>query len=442
MTIKDHLRKTVVLATPVVIGQLGHIMVGVADSIMVGRLGVIPLASATFANSIFYTLFLFGIGVSNALTPLVAATSPSNSVRLAKLLQNNLLLNFLLGVAIFFLVILISFFLDVFGQEPEVATNATPYLRIISISILPVMVFQSFRQYSEGLSNTFAPMVVSIVGNLLNVGMNYLLIYGELGFPEMGLDGAGLASLISRLFMLGMIIILTKKMWWGIVARFSKAMIMKQFKIGLPLGFQYIFEIGAFNTASVMIGWISAEALAAHQIAINMVAVTYMAASGIATAGSIRVGNQKGRKDNRNLRLAGFSSLGLVAVFMAFCGLMFILFRQQLPHLYIENSEVIEIASSLLIIGAAFQISDGTQAVGLGILRGLTDVKVPTIVTFIAYWVLAIPFAYIFGFIFNWGIHGIWYALLIGLTIASLLHIWRFNSLTIKPNFIGSKTST
>ena len=213
MTIREHIRKSVILATPVVIGQLGHIMVGVADSVMVGRLGVIPLAGATFANSIFYVLFLFGIGVSNALTPLVSSTDPNDKPRLFTLLQNNLLLNFLLGIGIFLVALSLSFFLEDFGQEVEVVESARPYLRIICSSIIPVMVFQSFRQYSEGLSDTFIPMVVSIIGNLINVGLNYVLIYGKFGFPSLGLSGAGLASMISRVLMLGIIIYFTRKKW-------------------------------------------------------------------------------------------------------------------------------------------------------------------------------------------------------------------------------------
>ena len=330
-----------------------------------------------------------------------------------------------------------SFFLDHFGQEEGVVEAARPYLWIICSSIIPVMVFQSFRQYSEGLSNTFIPMVVSLIGNLFNVALNYLLIYGKWGFPAMGLNGAGLASMISRIIMLALMIYLTRKMWIGMVLKFSTSFIRQQFNLGIPLGFQYVFEIGAFAFASIMIGWLGAEELAAHQIAINMVAVTYMAASGVATAASVRVGNQLGRRDRRNLRIAGFSSFGMVGVFMAFCGIMFILLKDWLPRLYIEDLEVTAIASSLLVIGAAFQISDGLQAVGLGVLRGLRDVRVPTMVTFVSYWVVAIPTSYLFGFVFHWGIDGVWYALLLGLSIAAVLHLWRFNILSRNLLFSG-----
>jgi len=333
------------------------------------------------------------------------------------------------------LALIASLFLDDFGQEKSVVEAARPYLWIICSSIIPMMVFQSFRQYSEGLSNTFTPMVVSIIGNLFNVGLNYILIYGKLGFPAMGLNGAGFASLISRMVMLGIMIYMTRRMWMGIVLQFSKSIIKQQFNLGIPLGFQYVFEIGAFAFASIMIGWIGAEELAAHQIAISMVAVTYMAATGIATAASVRVGNQLGRKDRSNLRIAGFSSFGLAGVFMAFCGILFIVFRNWLPQLYIEDVEVTSIASNLLIIGAAFQLSDGLQAVGLGVLRGLRDVRVPTLVTFISYWVVSIPLAYLFGFVLEMGIYGVWYAILFGLTMAGVLHVWRFHKLSKSFHF-------
>lgn len=338
-------------------------------------------------------------------------------------------------MGIFLIALTTSFFLGYFGQEGEVVAVARPYLWIICSSIIPVMAFQSFRQFSEGLSDTFIPMVVSIVGNLINVGLNYLLIYGKLGFPRMELNGAGWASMISRVFMLGLIIYLTRKKWMGMVMKFSKKLMNQQFRLGIPLGFQYVFEIGAFSVASIMIGWISAEALAAHQIAINMAAVTFMAASGIATAASIRVGNQVGLKDRLSLRFAGFSSMGLVAAFMGICGLSFILFRKSLPYLYIDDENVTAIASSLLVIAAAFQISDGVQAVGLGVLRGLKDVKIPTLVTFFAYWVVAIPFSYFLAFRSGFGIQGVWYGLSLGLTVAAIFHIWRFNRLSRRIRF-------
>ncbi len=435
MTLKEHLRRNIVLAYPVMIGQLGHIMVNVADTAMVGRVGVIPLAGATFAGTIYHVMMLFGIGVSYGLTPLIAATSPDNRPKLLTYLQNSATLNTVLGVILFLAVLAVVPFLEYFGQEPEVVEAARPYLIIVSFSLVPLMIFQTFRQFSEGLSNTFNPMVVSITANLLNVALNYVFIFGKLGFPAMGLIGAGYATLIARFFMAGLMMALSYNKWKGIHLNVEWQHIRTMLRIGIPSGMQYVFEIGAFATAAIMVGWISAEALAAHQIALNMAAVTYMAATGIAAASTIRIGNQMGQKDLRNLKIAGYSSMVMVAVFMGFCGLCFILFRYQLTPLYVEDEQVQALAASLLIIAAAFQISDGLQAVGLGVLRGLTDVKVPTLVTFFAYWLLAIPGSYLLGFTFDLGVKGVWYSLSVGLTVAAILHFVRFRNKVQKIRF-------
>lgn len=435
MTLKEHLRKNIVLATPVVIGQLGHIMVGVSDSLMVGRLGVIPLAGATFAGTIYHVLMLFGIGVSYAITPLVAATDIKQKSKMLGFLQNGFAMNLTLGVILFLISWIASFGLDYFGQEPEVVQAARPYLLIMGSSLIPLMIFQTFRQYAEGLSDTVNPMVVSIFANFLNVGLNYLLIYGKLGAPQLGLNGAGYATLISRVVMFLLMIWLVRRKWTGFKFQFDWTGIRQLLKLGLPSGLQYVFEVGAFATSAIMVGWISAEALAAHNIAINLAAISYMAATGLAAAATIRIGNQMGFKDRKNLRIAGFSSFGMVGVFMAFTGIVFILLRNVLPSLYIENMIVRETAATLLVIAAAFQISDGLQAIGLGVLRGLKDVRIPTIVTFVAYWLIAIPTGYLFAFEVGWGVNGIWYALSIGLTVAGIFHIWRFNRLSKKVAF-------
>lgn len=435
LTIKEHLRKNIVLAYPVVIGQLGHIMVTVADTIMVGRVGVIPLAAATFGGTFHHILMVFGIGVSYAITPLVAAISPKDQKGLMKYLQNGWILNTLLSIGLVVIILIISQFLMYFGQEEPVAIAAKPYLIIVGSSLLPLMVFQTYRQFAEGLSDTFNPMVVSIIANVLNVGLNYVLIYGAFGFPELGLVGAAIATLISRVLMAFI-------MWWmirnklsGFRLHFDFHTIKRMLKIGVPSGMQYVFEIGAFATAAIMVGWISAEALAAHQIALNLAAVTYMCATGIGAAATIRIGNQMGLKDLRNLKIAGYSSLAMTAVFMAICAISFIIFRDFLTSLYVEDVYVQGLAATLLIIAAAFQVSDGLQAVGLGILRGLTDVKVPTLVTFVAYWLIAIPGGYILGFSLDMGVQGVWYALSGGLTIAAILHFVRFYRLSNKLRF-------
>jgi len=435
MTLKEHLRKNVVLAVPVIIGQLGHIMVSVADSIMVGRVGVIPLAAATFAGTFYHFLLLFGIGVSYSITPMVAAIDPKNKKALLGYLQNGFVMNLVLGILLFLIGWLVSQYLHWFGQEPEVAEASKSYLIIMCASLVPLMIFQTFRQYAEGLSDTINPMIVSVVANLINVGLNYILIYGTLGAPPLGLNGAGYATLIARLIMFILMIWLIRKKWTGFQLKYDWTTIRQLLKLGLPSGFQFLFEVGAFATAGIMIGWISAEALAAHNSALNLSAITYMAATGLATASTIRIGNQLGLKDKYNLRLAGFSAIGMVIIFMSLCGLTFILGRHFLPSLYVDNQEVQEIAATLLVIAAAFQISDGVQSVGLGTLRGLRDVRVPTFVTFFAFWLMSIPCGYFLAFEMELGVNGIWYALSMGLTLAGILHIWRFNRLSKKLDF-------
>lgn len=435
MIIKEHIKKHISLATPVVIGQMGHIMVSVADSVMVGRVGVVPLAAATFAGSFYFVLMLFGIGVSYAITPMVAATDASDKPKLLGFLQNGLVMNLVLGLLLFLISGVISQFLGYFGQDVLVAKHAKSYLLIMCGSLVPLMIFQTFRQYAEGLSDTVSPMIVSIVANLVNIGLNYVLIYGKLGAPILGLDGAGYATLIARLLMFSLMIVITRKSWVGFRWSYQWSSIRQLLTLGLPSGLQYVFEVGAFATAAVMVGWISAEALAAHNIALNLAAISYMAATGLAAAATIRIGNQMGKQDRQNLRIAGFSAFGLVVVFMAICGLILIVGRHFFTRLYIDNEEVQEIAATLMLIAAAFQVSDGIQAVGLGVLRGLRDVRVPTLVTFFAFWVTSIPCGYVFAFILNWGVNGIWYALSLGLTFAGILHLWRFNKLSKQLHF-------
>ncbi len=435
MTLKEHFKKHIVLAYPVVIGQLGHIMVSVADTMMVGHVGVIPLAAATFAGTIYHTLLLFGIGVSYAITPLVAATKPDDQPILMKYLQNGLILNAVLSLALLGIGLIASQFLMNFGQEEAVAIEAKSYLIIVSASLIPLMVFQTFRQFSEGLSDTFNPMVVSVIANLLNVALNYVMIYGKFGFTALGLDGAGYATLISRVVMAVLLIWAIRNRFAGFQFHFDWINIKRMLKIGIPSGMQYVFEVGAFAMAAIMVGWISAEALAAHQVALNLSAITYMCATGLASAATIRIGNQIGLKDLHGLKTAGYTAYGLVTGFMAVMAVLFILFRFTMSSWYVNDEYVQSVAAGLLIIVAGYQVSDGLQAVGLGILRGLTDVKVPTMVTFVSYWLIAIPGGYLFAFHWDMGIEGVWYALLLGLSVAAILHILRFVRLVRKLRF-------
>ncbi|MDH5366729.1 MAG: MATE family efflux transporter [Cyclobacteriaceae bacterium] len=436
----DHFKKNYLLAYPVMLSQLGHVMVGVADNMMVGRLGAIPLAAASLGNAVFFMLLTFGIGVSYAITPLVAAADgEGNKGKIIQVFKHGLVINGITGVILFTIILLGGQGLHYMNQPIKVVEQAIPYLTIITFSILPLMFFQTFKQFAEGLSNTKQAMYITLTSNVINVVLNYIFIYGKLGFPAMGLLGAGYATLISRIIMaiaMGMYIYRNPRFasyrqgfqFGGYVNK----MFRKMLNLGIPSGMQFSFEVSAFAGAAIMIGWISAEALAAHQIAINLAAISYMMASGLSAAATIRVGNQLGRKNIVILRRAAFSIYMMVLIFMSVWAVIFFMGRYFLPSLYIDDIAVIEQASILVIIAGLFQLSDGVQVVSLGALRGLSDVKVPTWLTFIAYWGLGLPIGYYLGFVVNWGAEGIWYGLLIGLSAVGISLFFRFNSLTKK----------
>lgn len=440
LNFKDNFSKTFYLAYPVMLSQLGQVLVGVADSMMVGRLGAEPLAAASLANSIFFVVLMFGIGVSMAITPLVAmADGNKKPKRISRVFNHGFIINMLTGVVLFLIIVFFSPMLHYLNQPEEVVVLAVPYLAIITLSLLPFMFFQTFKQFAEGLSQTKQAMYITLVCNGFNVFLNWVLIYGNLGFPAMGLNGAGWATLISRVLM-GLAIayyVWKSKRYKPFELSFgfkhlSFPMISKMLRIGVPTGFQFIFEVGAFSSAAIMMGWIGVNALAAHQIAINLASISYMMASGLSSAAMVRVGNQLGRKDIQSLREAGFTVFAMVAMFMSVSAVIFIVFREFLPSLYIDDMEVIKMSATLLIIAGLFQLSDGIQVVGLGALRGMSDVKIPTIVTLIAYWVIGLPLGYVFAFSMGMDEVGIWIGLLTGLTVTGVLLLYRFHFLSKK----------
>jgi multidrug resistance protein, MATE family len=438
MTLRDHFNTTFHLAYPVMLSQLGQVSVGVADSMMVGRLGAVPLAAASLANSIFFVLMMFGIGISMGITPLVSiAEGKGKPKRISRLFSHGLWINISTSLILTGIVLGLSQGLHYLNQPEEVVVLAVPYLLIITASLIPMMVFQSFKQMAEGLSQTKQAMYITVFCNLINVFLNWVFIWGMLGAPEMGLNGAGLATLISRILMMvlmgGYILSSARYKIFNFSLAIKKAslpMISRILKIGIPTGFQFIFEVSAFSTAAIMMGWIGVNALAGHQIALNLASISYMMATGLATAGMIRVSNQIGKGNPKAMREAGMMVFGMVIAFMFLCAVLFILGRFFLPTLYIDDPEVIALSASLLIIAGLFQLSDGIQVVGLGVLRGMEDVKVPTLVTLMAYWVLGLPLGYLFAFEFGMAEKGIWYGLLIGLSITAVMLFYRFHTLS------------
>jgi len=433
---KKHILSTFQLAYPVIIGQLGIIMMGVVDSLMVGKLGAAPLAAAALGNSLAFIILIIGIGVSLAVTPLVAIAVGANKFSDCGLyFRQSLLVNSILSILIALVIYFTADLIQYFDQPMEVQLQAKSYMKIIGLSSVPLMLFQSYKQFIEGLSVMRPAMIISVLANIINAFANWVLIFGNLGFPALELNGAGWATFASRAFMAVALMgfVMSNKFFNQYDVSFhyrsiNWPIIKKILSLGLPSGMQYFFEVGAFSFAVIMVGWLGTQQLAAHQIAINLASISFMAVLGISVAGSIRVGNAVGMKDIAETRRAGFTASLLGASVMLISGIIFILFRNFLPTLYVNDQEVISYASSLLIIAALFQISDGTQAVGIGILRGLTDVKIPTAITFVAYWIVGLPVGYLLAFTYKMGVQGVWYGLLIGLTTSAILLTLRFNS--------------
>jgi MATE family multidrug resistance protein len=423
------------LAWPVVISQVSHTLVGLADTLMVGNTGnVTALAASALANNVFSVAIVFCIGISCILSPRVSeALAAGNRQECSELLKasfaNNMLWSLLIAGILWFLIPLAP----MLGQPPLVLEQALPFFELLIWGLPGLMLFQTFRQFMDGLGDTRPGMIVSIAGNLLNVFLNYLLIYGKGGFPELGLYGAGISNLISRSLMgAGMAAMFYyskgSKEWIPqfLRARATLSRFRELNRQGFPVALQYLFEVGAFSCTALMVGQMGEGAISAHQIVITLASVTYMMASGLSAAASIRAGHFYGLGDMNMLRKSGWISFQLAAVFMALTALVFLLLRNEIPLLFIRDAEVAETASSLLIIAGFFQLSDGIQVVGLGCLRGISDVVVPALITVVAYWVIAIPLGYWLGIPCGMGPAGPWWGLLAGLSFSALFLFIRF----------------
>ena len=417
------------------IGQLGHITVGVVDSIMIGNVSIPQLGAVSLSTSIFGFILLFCIGLSYGITPLISSKKSDDNY-ISMTFYNGLYLNMFFTILLVITTIYSKYFLKYLGQDEEVLFHTYKYLDIISISLVPLMLFQTFKQFIEGLGFTKPAMYISIFSNVINILLNAILIFGLFGFPRLEIIGAAYATLISRIFMFIIIFIycFNSKRFQKYILRLNISLNYMSFKaifsIGFTSGLQYIFEVGAFTVATVIIGSIGAIQLASHQIALNLASISYMIASGIGSASMISLGHYFGVGDKSEIRKSGYSNFILVLILMSISAFIFIVFRDILPSFYVDDYEVISLASSLLIIAGFFQLSDGIQAVGLGILRGIRDTKIPTLVTFISYWVIAVPLSYYLGIISDYGLFGVWVGLSVGLTIAAVFHVLRFNYLT------------
>ncbi len=431
------------------LGMIGHTLVAFIDNIMVGQLGTAELAAVSLGNSFVFVAMSLGIGFSTAITPLIAEADASKNLKRGKsVFKHGVVLCGLMGLLLFGTLYLGKPLMYKMGQPEEVVALAIPYLDLVAFSLVPMILFQAFKQFADGMSQTKYPMYATVLANVINVVVNYVLIFGKLGFPQMGIIGAAIGTLLSRVAMLIFI-------WWLLQSKekfkpyfhqlkwlsIKKRMFSKIINLGLPSALQMFFEVMLFTAAIWLSGILGKNPQAANQIALNLASMTFMVAVGLSVTAMIRVGNQKGLRDFKELRRIALSIFLLSVILSTLFALIFMIFNTELPKIYLDqddilnkadNIEVIALAAKLIMVAAIFQIFDGLQVVALGALRGLQDVKIPTFFTLIAYWVVGFPVCYFFGDESRYGSMGIWIGLLCGLAASATLLFVRFHYITNK----------
>jgi|TARA_B110000503_G_scaffold117257_1_gene177104 multidrug resistance protein, MATE family len=437
------------LSIPVILGMLGHTFVAFADNVMVGQLGTAELAAVSLGNSFVFIGMSLGIGFSTAITPIVAEADSSKNISDGKkAFKHGLILCTILSVILFGIILLLKPIMYYMDQPKEVVEFAIPYLNFVALSLIPLIVFQAMKQFSDGLSETKYPMYATILANIINIALNYLLIFGTFGFPKLGITGAAIGTLISRVIMVIFLwaIFKSKEKFKPYITnlnfrKIEKSIVDKIVKLGLPSALQMFFEVAIFTSAIWMSGILGKNPQAANQIALNLASMTFMVGIGLGVAAMVRVGNQKGLSDFISLRRIAFSIFFLTFLIEIVFATIFIVFRNWLPSMYlgeshllntIDNAEVILIASKILLIAAFFQIFDGLQVVILGALRGLQDVKIPAFITFVAYWIIGFPICFYLGLYTPLKSVGIWIGLFAGLFSAAIMLYLRFNYLSKK----------
>ncbi|MFT3827262.1 MAG: MATE family efflux transporter [Chitinophagaceae bacterium] len=426
---------TIRLAIPIIIGELAQMALHIIDAAMVGAISYKHLAAAALVLNTVNIPFVLGIGMTISVSQMVSmANGRRDSQQVSHYLFNGFCLCSAVAVIISLALVYGRGILTHMGQDPEVAQLAMPFMQLVGFSIIPMLLFMTLKQFTDGLEYTKTAMLLSILALPINIFLNWLLIYGHWGFPRLELRGAGWATLITRtlIFLILAIIILkhgTFSRYMAVSSRQWKlkwATLKELLHIGVPSSWQLVMEAGAFAVSGILIGTISAVAQAAHQIALSCASFTFMVSMGLAQAGSIRVSNSFGRLDWNKISVIGKSTLITAVLYGICCAIGFTAFRHSLPQFFNDNAEVLQLAAMLLLYAAVFQVSDSTQAIAAGLMRGIKDVKVPTILITIAYWVIGLPSGYLLTFHFKLGPAGMWLGFIIALTLASGFLITRF----------------
>lgn len=435
------------LAYPVILGMVGHTLIGIVDNIMVGKIGSTELAAVSLGNSMIFIAMSLGIGFSTAITPIVAeGDAEKNDTKIRSAFHHGLFLCTILGLVLFTVIMFAKPIMELLKQPEDVIVLAKPYLGWVAFSLIPLVMYQGYKQFADGMSLTKYSMYAMVMANVLHVGINYVLIYGIWIFPKMGIIGAALGTVISRIFLVMFMHIMLsrrddlKRFFNGFsLNEIKKTMIKKIISIGFPSAMQMLFEVVLFTASIWLCGNIGKTSQAANQIALSLASMTFMFAMGLSVTSMVRVSNQRGLMDYKKLIVVARSIFLLAIILETVFAIFFIIFHDYLPYIFLnmentgqilDNEEVIGIASKLLLIAAVFQISDGIQVVVLGALRGLQDVKVPMYITFVAYWVIGFPISYYLGEHTELKAQGVWVGLLAGLTAAAICLYIRFHYLT------------
>lgn len=441
MTFKEYIpfyKRNLKVAIPVVITQAGQVAVNLADNIMVGHLGAAELAGVSFANAVFMIGMVFCLGFTQGVTPIVGQHFGKNEKQqCANIFQNSIFIHLLLSIIITAVMVGIGECLGMMGQSPEVLVQAEKYYFINVYSLVPLILFLSIRFFSEGLGNTKNAMWVTLGANLLNIILNWILIFGKFGSPAYGVAGAVWATFISRIvgFVTFLIILLTKKPYIEYIRLFRKPLLNRKslktiFKTSIPISLQTLLEVTAFSLAAIMVGWMGKYPLASHQVAQTLSHLTFTIATGIGAAATIRVSHQYGQGNYLETRMAGIASIHMSIAIMGTFGILFILFNRWIPYIFTDDPTVVALASKVIIVMALYQVFDALQMAAVSSLRGLKDINYPLLFSFISYYLIFLPCGYLFGFTFGFGVIGVWVGLLFGLLIAGVLYYSRFDKLT------------
>ena len=442
-TYQDHSRAIWKLGLPLILSNLAQFAIHITDTVMLGWYSVTALAAATIAGTLFFVIFIVGAGFAQAVTPLVAAAAEENDdVQVRRVTRMGLWLSIFYGLAVTLPFFWAEDILIAIGQDPDVSQLAHVYLQIVIWQMIPALIVMTLKSFLAAMEHTAIILWATIGTAVLNGFINYALIFGNWGMPELGIEGAAIASLTVNLITVLILVVyimrvlpqfqLFKNFW-----RSDSEIMKRVYKLGWPIGLTSLAEGGLFSASAIMMGWIGAIELAAHGIAIQLASMTFMVHIGFSQAATVRAGRALGRKDEVALRRGGITAIGMSAIYALLTSVIFLTIPESLVALFLDPAEperatLLRIGASLIMVAALFQLVDGLQVLALGLLRGVQDTTVPMFMATISYWVIGLPASYILAFSLGYGAVGLWLGLVIGLAVAAVLLLWRFWGRSVK----------